>query len=92
MGSPKTKLAIHLLVTHTATPHQRFGNERAWSVFGEGMHKGQIVTLHAMCSKLAAIKKAIAQDEREHATGVSAAEEAQGFRWPNCVAQPSWGQ
>lgn len=74
-----------LLKTHTATPHKRFGNERCWSVTGPGMHKGQLVTLHAMCSALAAIKKAIKADAEEHATGISTAEREQGFRWPNCI-------
>lgn len=50
---------------YTAVPHQRFGNERAWSVQGEALHLGQIVTLHAMCGALAAVKKAIKQDEVE---------------------------
>lgn len=56
-----------LLKTHTAVRHQRFGNEVAWSVRGGTMRRGQIVTTHAMCSEVTAIKKAIKQDDAEHA-------------------------
>ncbi len=51
----------------SAVPHKRHGNERAWSVTGEALHLGQIVTLHAMCGKLTAIKAAIKQDAAEYA-------------------------
>ena len=50
---------------YTAVPHERFGNERAWSVTGGDLALGQIVHLHAMCGKTAAIFKAIKQDEAE---------------------------
>jgi hypothetical protein len=52
---------------YSAVPHERFGNERAWSVTGGTLALGQIVHLHAMCGKAAAIKKAIAQDKIEQA-------------------------
>jgi hypothetical protein len=62
-----TRKDVLLLNTHTVVRHQRFGNEQAWSVTGGNLRRGQIVTLHAMCSAKTAIKKAIAQDIREEA-------------------------
>jgi hypothetical protein len=51
----------------TATPHERFGNERSWSVTGGTLKRGQVVTLHAMCNAKSAIKKAIRADLAERA-------------------------
>lgn len=51
--------------TFSAVAHQRFGNERAWSVAGGTLRRGQIVTVHAMCSPRTAIMKAIQQDGEE---------------------------
>ncbi len=50
---------------YVAVPHERFGNERAWSVTGSSLALGQIVHMHAMCSAVSAIKKAIAQDNQD---------------------------
>ncbi len=51
----------------SAVPHQRFGNERAWSVTRGTLKRGQIVHTHAMSSSRTAILKAIAQDQAEEA-------------------------
>lgn len=62
-----TKKDKLLLQHYVATPHPRFGNERAWSVTGGDLVQGQIVHLHAMSGKTAAILRAIKQDEAEQA-------------------------
>ena len=60
-----TKRDRLLLQHYSAVPHQRFGNERAWSVTGGDLILGQVVHMHAMCGKTAAILKAIKQDDAE---------------------------
>ena len=50
--------------TFIAVPHERFGNQRVWSVTGSSLALGQLVYLHAMCNAMSAIKKAVAQDNQ----------------------------
>lgn len=57
-----------LLKMYTATPHPRFGNERAWSVIERQQNAyrhGGVVHMHALCGKLAAIKKFIRTNQLE---------------------------
>ena len=57
-----------LVRTHIAVPHERFGNERVWSVYGGDLALGQNVHVHAMCTAATAIRKAIKQDADEQAS------------------------
>jgi hypothetical protein len=60
-----TKADRELLRNFTVVPHERWGNEQAFSVHGVSLKRSQLVHAHPMHGTATIIKRAIAQDQRE---------------------------